>query len=207
MNEFEKKEAFLIEEYKSAVALTFHIDSLRNKLTSFFISFAGLAITGLLLLLKKDPDNPSISNINGLISLLLILVSCIGHLFICVLAKIRKIQIEHFLIINNIRKYFLGQDMALWNVVQLSEKTLPEPRKDSGTYFWLLILQILNAIIMFLGIFLLWENIEKLFSWYGFLIFFVVVGGSIFTQNYLYFKFAKGTTSKVYTEVYSPLTK
>jgi hypothetical protein len=207
MCEMEKKDIFLLEEYKSAVALTYHIDSLRNKLTSFFISLAGLAITGLILILKKDINSPSISNINGLIALLMILISCIGHLFICVLAKIRRVQIEHFLIINNIRKYFLGQDLPLWNVVILSEKTLPKPSIFSGTYYWLLILQILNTTILFIGVFLIWNNIEELFSWYGFFIFILISGVSIFLQNYLYFKIAKNSVHDVYTEVNLPYTR
>ena len=54
----------------------------------------------------------------------MIVVAILGHLFICVLAKIRKVQLEYFVIINNIRKYFIETDYLLWNVVQLSDKTL-----------------------------------------------------------------------------------
>jgi hypothetical protein len=207
MCDMDKPETFLLEEYKSAVELTFHIDSLRNKLTSFFISFAGLAVAGLLLLLKKDTNNTPIDNINEFVASLMILVAFIGHLFIIVLAKLRKAQLEHFRIINNIRKYFLNENWHLWNVVQLSEKTLPKPSIYSGTFFWLLILQILNSAILFIGIFLIWNNIENLISCQGFLLFIIVLSLSLGTQTLLYLKLAKPPLAKIYSKDNPAFTK
>lgn len=198
------EELFLLEEYKSAVQLTYHIDTLRNKLTSFFISISGIAITGLLLILKKEEVRNDSININELISILLLLVALIGHIFICVLAKIRKVQIEHFYIINNIRKYFYNNDFKLWNASQLSLKTLPKPRLFSGTYFWLLIIQVLNFVILYIGIIIVMEMLGDLYTCKSLIIFTITAIISFLMQNISYFYLAKPPKEKIYSNDYLP---
>jgi len=206
MCEFDKKEKFLIEEYKYANELTFQMDTLRNKLTSFFITFAGIAVTGLILLLKNDSESSPV-NIEQVVSFLLIFVSIIGHLFIIVLAKIRKIQIEYFSIINNIRKKFYGtQDYTYWNIIKLSDKTLPKPRLFSGTHFWLLIIQVLNSTLLFFGIYLQKQSLEdfEISSSINFFILFFLL--SVVFQNIIYFLFAsKLKKEKKYDNNYKPI--
>lgn len=204
MNELSKKELFLFEEYKSAVELTFHMDSLRNKLTNFFISFAGIAIAGFILALKGNDNDIVISNLNEFISVIMILVAVIGHIFICVLARIRKVQLEHFIIINNIRKYFFKNDFELWNIVQLSEKTLPKARFFSGTYYWQFVIQIVNAFILFIGILLFCNSLRDLLSKTGITIFILSFLGSLIFQNLIYFKLAKVNLPKSYSSNFKP---
>ena len=200
MCDLNKKEFFLVEEYKSSIELTFHIDSLRNKLTSFFISIAGIGIAGLLLLLKKEGDDSNISNLNEIVATLLFLVALIGHLFVLVLAKIRKVQLEYFGIINNIKKYFYTNDYDFWNISQLSIKTLPKPRAFSGTYYWLLIIQVLNVTILFLGIILIQDLLNEIFSFKGLLILSATTFISLVIQNVAYFCSAKPPAQKIYTD-------
>ncbi|MCK4923112.1 MAG: hypothetical protein KAS71_18820 [Bacteroidales bacterium] len=206
MNKLSDKISFLLEEYKSAVELTFHIDTLRNKLTSFFISISGIGITGLLLLLKKKNIESDLSDLNEIVSILMFLVTIIGHLFICVLAKIRRVQLEHFGIINNIRKYFYEDSFDFWNASQLSIKTLPKPVFFSGTYFWLLIIQILNVAILFLGIILIQDNLSNMLSCKGCITLTITALLSFSFQNIIYFYFAKPPIQEIYSTT-SPLLK
>jgi hypothetical protein len=186
-----KQDQFLLEEYKSAGELTFQMDSLRNKITSFFISFAGIAITGLVLIIKGNDTNIGIQNLNEIIGTIMLLVALIGHLFICVLAKIRKVQIEHFVIINNIRKHFIGDYDTLKEAVILSDNTLPNARFWSGSYYWQLSIQIVSSFMLATGVLLLSFSIEKLYTLIGVIIFSGTFILSIIVQHILYFSYAK----------------
>jgi hypothetical protein len=44
-----RQDEFLLMEYESATALNNYIDELRNKLTGFYLTFAGVAVAGSLL--------------------------------------------------------------------------------------------------------------------------------------------------------------
>jgi len=190
--DFTKKEKYLIEEYNSAVQLTFHIDSLRNKLTSFYMSFAGLAIAGLLFMLEKKSIIIDSNVSSKLIAFLLLIISLMGHIFVCVLAKIRKVQLEHFRIINNIRSYFVKDDINLKNVIQLSSDTLPKVTFTSGTYFWLLIILVLNSVIIAVSIDLfIFQDLSKILECAGIWIFIGIFFISFISQNIMYRKYAQ----------------
>ncbi|OFY39675.1 MAG: hypothetical protein A2X18_09700 [Bacteroidetes bacterium GWF2_40_14] len=204
MSDLNKKETFLLEEYKTAVQLTYQMDSLRNKITSFFISIAGISIAGFLLVIKGKDESINISNLNEIVSIIMLIVAILGHLFICVLAKIRKVQLEHFAIINNIRKYFIELDYTMWNIVQLSDKTLPKARLFSGTYWWQFVIQVINGFILYLGILLLFDLLEDIITWKSFFIFCGTFIFSILLQNLFYFKIANGYLKVTYSENSKP---
>jgi hypothetical protein len=149
----DREDRFLLKEYDAASQLTYHIDELRNKLTGLFLIFVGLAVGGLTLLIKgeaKDLFEPV-----RLIALLFVVISLLGFLVVGILARLRKVQLEHFRIINNIRKHFLGSNATLWKVVELSEITLPLPQhlsgsanRSSGSYLWVLIIVFINSLVV-----------------------------------------------------------
>lgn len=199
MCNLDKKEFFLVEEYKSAVELTFHIDSLRNKLTSFFISISGIALTGLFVILKNEDGVSVPKNINEIISILMMTMALLGYILILILARIRKIQLEHFGIINNIRKYFYEDDYNFWNASQLSTRTLPSPSFFSGTYFWLLLIQVLNVIMIFLGLFLFNNPLKNILTYNGISCFLIIGIVSLLIQNITYFYFASPPVQKTYS--------
>lgn len=156
-----KEDLYLLEEHRNASQLTYHIDELRNNLTSFFITFSGLAVAGLTFLLKGEVKvvlfDPSL-----LIVILLSIIGLIGVAIVAILARLRRAQLEHFRIINNIREHFLNKNKTLWNIVQLSGKTLPMPdqlsgflNRLSGTYLWLLLIIIVDASLFAAAIYLL----------------------------------------------------
>lgn len=149
---------FLFAEYEQARDLTFHIDDLRNKLTNFFLVISGAGIAGIVFLLRESEKTQYFSK-PLVVATLLLVIGIIGILFVCILAKIRKAQLEHFAIINNIRTYYIKDDVTLKNVVQLSDRTLPPPRRTSGTYFWLLIVMILESIIFSASVYLFFVEV------------------------------------------------
>lgn len=145
------QESFLIEEYNAASKLTFHIDELRNKLTSFFISFATI-ITGLItLFLEGKILNEEINEYNYL-SFIMVFISLIGFIMVCILGKLRKVQFEHFNIINNIRTHFLHSESKYTDIVILNNNTLPNEKYSSGSYLWTLMIILCSSAIFSISV-------------------------------------------------------
>jgi hypothetical protein len=159
-----REEQFIMKEFENAATLTFHIDNLRNTLTGFFLTFAGLAAAGLAFLLKGEASFDLGLPLPALIAGLLAFLGVLGLAAIKILAKLRGVQLEHFRIMNNVRKHFLGDNYALWNVVQLSDKTLPKPNRGSGTYYWLVMIMLVTALLFASAAFL---TLTRASAWPG----------------------------------------
>jgi hypothetical protein len=195
------KETFLLEEYKTAAHLTCHIDELRNRLTGFFLTFTGLAVAGLALLLKGETTPAFFGSPEGVVAILLFIITVIGFAVIAILARLRKVQIEHFRIINNIRRYFLKDDYTLWNIVQLSDQTLPMPNKKSGSYFWLAIIMLVSSFMFATAVYISIVHIFKIVcTEWGYVIFLLTLIVGIFMENRIYFKLALPPTPMIYSQ-------
>jgi hypothetical protein len=177
----EREDEFLLKEYDTAVQLTFHVDEMRSKFTNLFITLVGVAAAAVSLLLQGSANNNQLGNYEVLLGVFLLLLGLTGILVVSVIAKLRRVQLEHYRITNNMRKHFLGSNYSLWNVVQLSDRTLPSPTRTSGTYFWTLILILINSYVVGLGIYLLLRRLD-----------FTVMGTFLFIiiQDMLYFRLA-----------------
>jgi hypothetical protein len=179
---------FIIEEYKTAIQLTYHIDLLRNKVTSFFLIFAGV-VTGLMLSVFENKANSNFFDIDLTIGLVCCYVAIIGVIVILILAKLRRVQLEHFKIINNIRDFQKEDEvnpesrLRISNMLILNSDTLPNARLFSGTYYWLLLIIITGAVITGLGMYYLADR-NYCLSIISSIVYF------IFT-HWLYFKMAK----------------
>jgi hypothetical protein len=200
-----KQEQFLLKEYETAVQLTYHIDELRNKVTNFFMSFSGVAAAGVTILIKGDVKNNILTDAEGLIGLLLMLVALVGVIVVATLGRLRKVQIEHFRIINNVRTYFLGEDYDLWNITQLSSKTLPYPSRRSGTYMWLLLVMLLSSYVFAFSVYLIGFELHSiipptLLHWVipASYVFFIVI------QDRVYFAAASPPPQQTYSDEYRP---
>lgn len=154
MPDLTKQDQFLLKEYDAAQQLTFHIDELRNKLTGLYLTFAGVAVAGVAVLIKGEIESTVFDRIEGLVATLLLIVALIGWIVVLGLARLRRVQIEYFGIINSIREHFLGQDYELWNRVQVSRQTLPTPNRRSGTYMWLLLVILASSSLMGFSVYL-----------------------------------------------------
>jgi len=199
-----KQDEFLIKEYETAVELTNHIDELRNKMTSFYMIFAGAALAGIIILLKGEAKETLSGNIYSVVSVFLTVISFIGIFVVLGLARIRGVQIEHFRIITNIRKKFLGDNYKLWNAVQLSGKTLPKPNRLSGSYMWLLMVISTSSCLFSIAVYLL--SLKIFLNAVSLGIFAGGLGFVLFSLflDFLYFKFSIPRSEEIYSETNPP---
>jgi hypothetical protein len=153
-SELDRRDQFLLKEYETAAHLTYHIDQLRDRLTAFFVTVTGIAVAGLSIVLKGEAGRDSASLAVVVSALLFVVVAVLGGLVVAILARLRRAQIEHFRIMNNVREHFLGDDPVLWNVVELSRATLPAPSRTSGTFMWLSMILVVSALSTGLGLYI-----------------------------------------------------
>ncbi|ELI5409500.1 hypothetical protein [Vibrio parahaemolyticus] len=156
---------FILREYESAQKLTYHVDEMRSKLTQFFIALSGVAFAATSSLLNKDIASLLFGVPWWVVaSFITFLCAVLGSLFVLIIAKLRRTQIEHFHITNNIRQYFLDKsDNAdeLWRVVALSHETIPKPTRSSGSYYWVLLIIILTSLFFAIFAYLLSANLTE----------------------------------------------
>jgi hypothetical protein len=178
---------FLVEEYNSAVKLTYHIDELRNKLTSFFLIFTGISASVLSLYFEDKIKNVNINQDSSL-AFILLFISFIGLIIIAILGKLRKVQFEHFNIINNIRIYFLREIKDYEKITILNTQTLPKESIYSGSFMWTLLISITASIIFSISIYFLLTQ-----SWYANSILLASLYGVIYFSllNFIYLRFSK----------------
>jgi hypothetical protein len=124
--------------------------------------------------------------VDGLVATLLFIVGLIGWIVVLGLARLRRVQIEYFGIINNIREHFLGLDYDLWNRVQVSRRTLPKPNRRSGTYMWLLLVILSSSSLMLFAVYLLTVKVYALLT--------PVYGGVVATLAFLIYCIIQDTS-------------
>lgn len=190
-----REDEFLLKEYDTAVKLTFHVDEMRSKFTNLFITIAGAAAAAISILIQDTAKNPAIGNFEVLLGVFLLLLAATGILVISVIAKLRRVQLENFRITNNVRKHFLSENYSLWNVVELSDQTLPSPSRRSGTYFWTMVLILINSYVIALGVYFLFHDIAL-----------AVIGTIllILIQDDLYLRLATPPQVRVYSQESPP---
>jgi hypothetical protein len=194
----DRQDEFIIEEYKTAVKLTYHIDELRNKLTTFFLTMTGIGAAGLAIFFKGEARTDIF---NSIMNISLLVVVIVGFLIVMVLARLRRVQIEHFGIIDNIREYFFNRDYHLWNVIQLSQKTKPSPNRGSGTYLWLLVIIMVNSSVFALSIYIFSARANNCIGVnYKYLVSFASFCLLVYVQDWIYFKLAFPIKKKEYSE-------
>ena len=195
-----RQDEFLLKEYESATGLTNHIDELRNKLTGFYLTFAGVAVAGVAILIKGETQSTVFERVDGVIAILLFIVALLGWIVVLGLARLRRVQIEYFGIINGIREHFLNRDYDLWNIVKVSRQTLPVPNRYSGSYMWLLLVMFTSSSLLLFSLYLFLVKVcVHLPSVYGGLA--AVVGFLLFfrLQDASYFSWAKSQVARDYS--------
>jgi hypothetical protein len=153
---------FLLKEYENAAQVTFRADDFRDKLSTFFLSFAGAAVV-LVGLIVQDSIKVEYFGAKELTTgVFLVGVGTIGLLILCVHARLRRVQLEHFAMINRIRLYCVRENVDLWNTIGLSMKTLPKVRLISGSELWALTILLPTAVLFAMaGDFLLrWRHYQ-----------------------------------------------
>lgn len=190
---------FLIEEYKSAIQLTFHVDNQRVQLTKFFITFVGIILGGFLAL--NNSEKSLFFMFSGFFfGSVLFFLWLIGAIIIAIMARLRKVQLEHFRIVLNIRKSFGNDDINFWNAVQLSELTIPKgPNWSSGTFYWMTLVIVINSSLIPLALSFCLDPYNTCY--------FFILGLSLFISivilYILYFRLSKSNREINYNEIAS----
>lgn len=200
MADLSKEEQFLLKEYDAAQQLTYHVDDLRAKLTQFFLIFTGFATTALTLLVKGEAKTTVFGKPEGAVALLILVCALLGGCFVAIIARLRRAQIEHFRITNNVRSHFLKNDYKLWNVVELSATTIPEPSRKSGSYFWVLLIIVATAYLYLLTFYV---HLTKVFNVTQYNTVYIVCGVvflvMVVLHDRLYFRFAQPPKPPTYS--------
>ena len=158
MDVMTSEQQYLLKEFDLAVRLTYHIDDLRSRVSSFFLAFAGAGGAALAILMKGDHADLLTEE---LLAGLFLGVAVLGGIAVLFLAKCRRAQLEHYRIINNVRTHFLGSKYDLWNVVQLSARTLPRrPSRQTGAYVWLVQIILVTCALIAAATFIFLESLE-----------------------------------------------
>lgn len=198
----EQQDQFLVEEYKNANALTFHIDRIRNQQVSFFLTFLGIIIGGVVTYYKGDFKTSLHFDPDIFIGGLLCLGWLLGLVLVGNLGRLRRVQIEQFGIINNIREHFYKQQYYYWNIIQLSEKTLPQPNRKSGTYLWISSLMMLNSLLLPLAVYFL--VLPPLYLYIRVPIVLMIYTSTYFLTDKIYFWYAKPPIERKYSVTNQP---
>jgi hypothetical protein len=191
-------EQVLLKDYDSAVQLTYHVDGLRDRVTVFFVTVAGIAATGLTVVLKDSKASTLALNLSAA---LFLLVAALAAVVVLLLAKLRSAQLEHFRIQSNIRAYFYGSDVKLWKAAELSPSTVPKPTHRSGTYMWLAAILLVAAFSAALGAYLLVRVANHWMS-NGLAWVVAAASGLVWTLllDFSYFRLAKAREPHAYNE-------
>lgn len=204
MNE---QDEFLFKEYSTAIQLIFHIDDLRYKLTTLFLSIASIGAAGVAILSRGDNFDAIESKI--ILGIFLFMAGMIGGLIVIILGRLRRHQIEHYRICDKIRNYFFKCNYILWNIVEKSEITRPKPTRGSAPYYWLLIIIVVGSFMLGLSIcfFVLAfsEKLEWNFKWYYNIPIFIFIFWFAFRrQRKLYFRKAETKKEEEYKDTNPP---
>lgn len=140
------RNSFILEEYKNANELTYHIDTLRNNLTNFYFILVGIASAAFFAILRDR-----VYDFLSFAAFVSFLIGLIGIIDVLILAKLRSVQLEYFRIINNIRDEVLGTDLAArWRrAIELSNETLPKKDKiTTGSHYWALSIVLIDTTLL-----------------------------------------------------------
>jgi hypothetical protein len=157
------------------------------------------------LLVKGEAKTTVFEKPEGAVALLVFVAALLGSTFVLIIARLRRSQIEHFRIANNIRTYFLGKNYELWNTVELSAKTLPKPNRLSGSYFWVLLIILASSYLYLLTTYI---HLTKVFGFsyfnWAYIICGIVFMLSLYLHDKLYFALADPPSPKKYSYENSP---
>jgi hypothetical protein len=154
----------LIAEYERSSEFCNHVDNVRNVITSFFLTLVGV---GAFLVDRYSSGNLEAGPIGGpairVMSVLLV-VWLTGVLFIMTIARLRRVQLERYLMMNRILDELL--DDSLRGIVFFRDSNIPgldhtsrlTPRL-TGSYFWTLLILIPSGLLSALAAYILLSSV------------------------------------------------
>ena len=188
------KEQFLLKEYDAGEARINRFVMLRHKLLISFTLTSALAGVAMAWLANTQGDTPIISRPRLLLAFLYLFLSGIGVMVVIIFAKLRRKETELQPVINEIRKYFIKKDDAMWKTLQQLDKTQSIPNMKSRAYFGCLIIKSFASMFFTLSLNLFFSDFSLLSSLVIFLLFVVL-------QHILYFRLVEPRSPQEYSRI------
>lgn len=150
---YDAAEAVLLLEYERSSEFCNHVDGVRNVITSFFLTVVG----GVVIVVDKFASGGLGSGPLGSpavrVVVLLGFVAMVGMLFVMVIARLRRVQLERYSVMNAILdRLTTAADRA---VVPFRDSTVAGratasavDRRTTGSYFWTLIILLPAAALL-----------------------------------------------------------
>lgn len=186
------QERLLIKEYESATKLIMHADIVRERLTSFFLAFGGVAGAGLTYLLQASKDPNHLFRLpEDVVASLLMLFGVLGFIVTGIISRLRRMKLHNLRIIYDIRSYFFNHNNEIRDIIRFTDDDVPLSSFSLGSLLWSLIVILVNSFFFAFGIFILFSM-----SWdYNLLISAMVASGSggiwVITQLYFYYVWSR----------------
>ena len=149
--EVDPSTSLLISEYERSSEFCNHVDNVRNVITSFFLTLVGAAAFALNRYTSGEIKSGSLGSPAARVSYLLGGIAITGVLFVMTIARLRRIQIERYQIMNTIldavlttahRSLLPYQNDRIPGVTSGSH---PFNKRLSGSYIWTVILLLPTA--------------------------------------------------------------
>jgi hypothetical protein len=143
----------MLLEYERSSEFCNHVDGVRNVITSFFLTVVGGAAFLIDRFSSAELKAGPLGSPTVRVVALLYLVATIGLLFVVVIARLRRVQLERYAIMNGILDRVLTG--ATRDVVPFANTSIAGGsgagamrRRSTGSYFWTMILVLPGALLV-----------------------------------------------------------
>lgn len=144
-----EKELLLLE-YERSSEFCNHVDNVRNVITSFFLTLVGAAVIAIDRFTSSDPGAANSSAVPAQLVAVLVGVSGVGSLFVLVIARLRRVQLERYQLMNGLLDILLvgpARDLVPLRNSGISGRSGATGlgRRSTGSYYWTLIIVLPSA--------------------------------------------------------------
>ncbi len=140
-----------MKEYESATQLMMHADLVRERLSSFFLAFCGVAGAGLTYVLQasKNPDH-LFRLPEDVVASLLMFFGVLGFIVTGIMARLRRTKLHNLRVIHDIRSYLFTTNNEIRYVIQFTDDDVPLSSFSLESFLWSLIIILVNSFSMLL---------------------------------------------------------
>lgn len=141
----------LLLEYERSSEFCNHVDDVRNVLTSFFLTVSGAAVFVLARYLEGHLEIRAPLSARLLTSCVCLAVAGLGALFVLSIARLRRVQVERYLVMDNILDAVLDPSqrrLVSFRRDAVLGKNSPARRRTAGSYLWTLAVLLPAAALM-----------------------------------------------------------
>jgi hypothetical protein len=158
-------DAILLLEYERSSEFCNHVDGVRNVITSFFLTVVGGTVFVVDKFASGDIKPGPLGSPGARVIVLLGFVSAIGMIFVMVIARLRRVQLERYSIMNAILDRLVPPADRI--IIPFRDSTIagrstasPLGRRTTGSYFWTLIIVLPSATLLGIAAALICENLS-----------------------------------------------